>query len=183
MKHVKASFITASIAALLITANAVGAIHAFEGSDAVPSYETTTPPASPVLSPNSENSVSQEDAVAAAKSAVENEFDMELTDLYTAVAAESEYEGSPAWYVSFSKNFCEPQLVETDGEIWVSDCYTVYIDSNTADVLSAVEGEIAVQAITSNISMDADSEGYVFKIVEDPVNAVVEFGSPQIEDK
>lgn len=141
MKHLKASFVTAGIAALLITANAAGAVYAFSTNDHVPSYKSVTPPA-PSAPPAVYGAVSEESAVAVAKEMIESTYGVSINDFYSTVTVQTSFEETPAWYVSFIGRYVNVQEKE------LTKCYSVYVDSETAKILDSTNNTVVVSPST-----------------------------------
>lgn len=143
MNRAKASFITAGVATLLITANAIGAVYAFNSSDNVPSYQSTAPPlasAEPIVY----GAVSEESAVATAKDMIESTYNVKINDFYSTVTVQTTHGETSAWYVSFIRNYVDAESSEYE----FTKCYSVYVDSETAKILDSTEDVVYVSPST-----------------------------------
>jgi len=167
MKHLKASFVTASMAALLITANAVGAVYAFSTNDNVPSYQSVTPPV-PSAAPIVYGAVSEESAVAAAKEMIESTYGVSINDFYSTVTVQTSFEETPAWYVSFLGKYVDVQEKE------LTKCYSVYVDSETAKILNSTHGVVTVTPSTKIYLVSGEDEVSI-EFSED----IAEYASPE----
>lgn len=151
MKHLKAGFVTAGMAALLITANAVGAVYAFSTNDNVPSYQSVAPPVTSAA-PSVYGAVSEESAVAAAKEMIESTYSVSINDFYSTVTVQTSFEETPAWYVSFIGKYVDVQGKE------LTKCYSVYVDSETAKILDSTDDTVTVSPSTKIYLARDDAE-------------------------
>ncbi len=161
MKHLKASFITASVATLLITANAIGAVYAFNSSDNVPSYQSAAPPlasAEPIVY----GAVSEESAVATAKDTIESTYNVKINDFYSTITVQTTHNETPAWYVSFIWNYVDAQSSEYE----LVKCYSVYIDSETAKILDSTK-DIVAETPSTKIYLAGDKGEVSIKFSDD----------------
>ncbi len=163
MKHIKASFITAGAATLLITANAVGAVYAFNSTDGVPSYQSTAPPVASAA-PTVYGAVSEEAAVATAKDMIESTYNVKINDFYSTVTVQTTHDETPAWYVSFIRNYTDVQSPEYE----LVKCYSVYIDSETAKILGSTE-DIVTESPSTKIQLVGEDSEVAITFAEDIV--------------